>query len=235
MSQHIDKKAYYSHMKNKYFSINLAFFFWLLALVSHLLHTDLMTAVAGALSISGFIIHIRQNQVESMFKKRHLIDNPQFTTHDKTSPDEKLSSDAKENNSTVIARSTCFKGDILSDGQVHISGRLKGNIDAKDSVIKIIKGGIVEGNITCRELFVNGNLVGNCTCDSLQIAENGKISGTITYNTLTINKGGVFSGQAEAILQNEDSKTYNTTSPNNKPTLIASIEPNTPPLEKKAP
>lgn len=173
-----------------------------------------------------------------MFKKRNLIDKLQLTTQEQTSQDEKLPSDVKENNTTVIARNAFFKGDISSDGQVYIFGRLKGNVDTKDSVTKIIKGGIVEGDITCRELFVNGNLVGNCICDALEIAENGKVTGTITYNTLTIKKGGEFSGQAEAIPQNEDSKIYSTTktSPNNKPVLIASIEPcNTNTLEKKAP
>ncbi|EDH3766143.1 Ccm protein [Salmonella enterica subsp. enterica] len=225
-------------MKKKYFAINLAFFFWFLALVCYLLHTELMTVVAGALSISGFIIHIRLNQAESMFKKRNLIDKLQFPSQEQTSQDENLSSDVKDNNTTVIARNTCFKGDISSDGQVHIFGRLKGNIDAKDSITKIIKGGIVEGDITCHELFVNGNLAGNCICDSLEIAENGKVTGTITYNTLTIKKGGEFSGQAEAKPQNEDSKTYNTTKtiPNNKPDLLANIEPsNSNPLEQKSP
>ncbi|ECS3456956.1 polymer-forming cytoskeletal protein [Salmonella enterica subsp. enterica serovar Schwarzengrund] len=173
----------------------------MLALISQLFHTTLLATVAGALSICGFVAHIRLTQEKSMFKKSKLIDLP---PRDDLSPQDAQIPTAKENNTTVIARDACFKGNILSDGQLHICGSLEGNIDAKDGVIKIIKGGRVEGDINCRELIVNGNLAGHCICDSLEISENGKVTGTITYNTLTIKQGGTFSGQANALLLDEN-------------------------------
>lgn len=161
------------------------------------------------------------------FKKSKLIDSPPLDElpappQGQSLQDTKIPS-VKENNTTVIAKDACFKGSISSGGQLHICGRLEGNIDAKDGVIKIIKGGLVEGDITCRELIVNGNLAGHCICDSLEIAESGKVTGTITYNTLTIKQGGVFSGQADALLLDESTMSSKVTNIISQPALIASV------------
>ncbi|MFX5313767.1 polymer-forming cytoskeletal protein, partial [Acinetobacter baumannii] len=72
-------------------------------------------------------------------------------------------------------------------------------IDAEDSQIKIMSGGLVEGNITCRELIIDGCILGQCRSETIEIDKNGQVTGTLAYRTLAINKGGVFSGQAELL------------------------------------
>jgi len=112
--------------------------------------------------------------------------------------------DEKQN--TVVASGTNFVGNITSNGQVgnitsngqvHIYGTLTGNIEAKDNIIRIMRNGVVEGNLSCRELFIDGTVNGECSSETLNIEENGNINGTLTYSALTIKKGGTFSGQAK--------------------------------------
>lgn len=103
----------------------------------------------------------------------------------------------EEKQNTVIASGTTFVGNITSSGQVHIYGTLTGNIEAKENIIRIMRNGVVEGNLVCRELFIDGTVNGECSSEMLNIEENGNINGTLTYSALTIKKGGTFSGQAK--------------------------------------
>ncbi|MEX6381979.1 polymer-forming cytoskeletal protein [Providencia hangzhouensis] len=57
--------------------------------------------------------------------------------------------------------------------------------------------GQVTGNITCKELVVNGRIEGECLSDTICIENNGEIHGTIHYSSLSIKKGGVLSGHAQ--------------------------------------
>lgn len=206
-------------MEQKYFALNFALFCWVLALISWHLHIIFFTILIAVLSICGFIIHILTNHGNVMFNNNKFLNDISSTAKDGLSYDEKLQPNLKEGNTTIIAKNVCVEGDIQSDGQVHIFGKLKGNIEAPNSRIEIIREGFVEGDITSRELIVNGNLTGHCITNSLEIAENGKITGTISYSTLTIKKGGVFSGQAETRPDKDDIAEVPTTS------LIASTAP----------
>ena len=63
---------------------------------------------------------------------------------------------------------------------------------------------MVEGNVTCRELIVDGYINGHCTSDSLEICENGQVIGNIAYGSLMIKKGGELSGQSEVLQQEKE-------------------------------
>lgn len=62
----------------------------------------------------------------------------------------------------------------------------------------------VEGNVSCRELIIDGKVQGQCHGDSITIEEHGHLEGTLAYRALAIKKGGVFSGRAEMLAAAEN-------------------------------
>lgn len=154
--------------------------------------------IAAALALLGFLLHTVQNQVNAMFGKDKTPKTPPLPTVNAPLNNEK-ETQREEKQNTVIAGGSQFVGNIVSTGQVHVFGTLTGNIDAKDNVVRIMRNGVVEGNITCRELFIDGTVNGECASETINIEENGMITGVLTYSALTIKKGGTFSGQAKIV------------------------------------
>ncbi|MGZ0751018.1 bactofilin family protein [Kluyvera sichuanensis] len=186
-------------MGREFLAVNCTIFFWLLALIAWYFNAPSLACLSGVCALSSFVIHIKLNQANHMFKKNKSIDVSPATAPTSLPVEEKESVSAKKQDATVIASNVCFEGNIASNGHVYIYGSLKGNIEAEEGLIKIIHGGLVEGNITCRELIIDGNVVGQCHSQSLEIAENGHVVGTLAYHQLAIKKGGKFSGQAEVL------------------------------------
>ena len=71
-------------------------------------------------------------------------------------------------------------------------------------MIKVMREGQVEGNVSCRELIIDGKVQGQCHGDSITIEEHGHLEGTLAYRALAIKKGGVFSGRAEMLAAAEN-------------------------------
>nr|CAC9227585.1 Polymer-forming cytoskeletal [Providencia rettgeri] len=104
----------------------------------------------------------------------------------------------KKNQIRLSLGTLFFEGNITSNEQVHIYGKVIGNITGKDNTVKVMLNGQVTGNITCKELVVNGRIEGECLSDTICIENNGEIHGTIHYSSLSIKKkGGVLSGHAQ--------------------------------------
>lgn len=102
---------------------------------------------------------------------------------------------ARKPATTVIASGIRFDGNIIAEGDVDIYGTVSGNIDARESQIKIMTGGLVEGNITCRELVIDGCVIGQCRSETIEIDKNGNVTGTLAYRTLTIKRAVFFRPQ----------------------------------------
>lgn len=186
-------------MDRKYLALNSALLFWLLALVAWCLNARSLTWLFAALTLMAFSISLLSNQVNLMFKKQKTteIDKPEMLPPAPVI--EKETPAVEKHGTTVIASDVHFEGNIVSGGHVYVHGTLTGNIDSKESLIKIMRGGQVEGNITCRELIVDGKVIGQCSSDAIEICEHGQVTGTLLYRTLAVKKGGVFSGTAEVL------------------------------------
>lgn len=186
-------------MERQYYAINCALLCWLLGLLSWFGNATQMALFFAALTVSAFIIHIQRSQVNTMFKKKKAVEFNQTAASTPVPVAEKETTEVKKQESTTLASGVRFEGNITSSGHVYVYGTLVGNIEAKDSLIKIMRGGLVEGDINCRELIIDGNVIGRFHSNAIEICENGKITGTIAYQTLSIKKGGTFTGTAEVL------------------------------------
>ncbi|MDU4390982.1 MAG: polymer-forming cytoskeletal protein [Klebsiella michiganensis] len=186
-------------MESKYIALNSALLFWLLGLMAWCCESTYLAWLSGSFSLSSFVFHFQYHRINHMFKKNKNVEaTPQTVATPALNSASPLAVSRKPA-ATVIASGIRFDGNIIAEGDVDIYGTVSGNIDAEESQIKIMAGGLVEGNITCRELIIDGCILGQCRSETIEIDKNGQVTGTLAYRTLAINKGGVFSGQAELL------------------------------------
>lgn len=186
-------------MESKYIALNSALLFWLLGLMAWCCESTYLAWLSGSFSLSSFVFHFQYHRINHMFKKNKNVEaTPQTAAMPVLNSASPLAVSRKPA-ATVIASGIRFDGNIIAEGDVDIYGTVSGNIDAEESQIKIMAGGLVEGNITCRELIIDGCILGQCRSETIEIDKNGQVTGTLAYRTLAINKGGVFSGQAELL------------------------------------
>lgn len=193
-------------MGRVYLFLNTALIFWSFALVAWCYDAHFWALLSAALAIIAFIIHVLQKQVNHMFGKHkaseEIMQAPAISTPPVVTEKETLREE-KQNN-TVVASEVRFEGNIISSGQTYIYGTVYGNIVAKEGLVKIMRNGLVEGDITSRELIIDGTVNGNCRSESIDVYENGNITGTIAYSSLTIKKGAAFTGKSELIQPAEE-------------------------------
>jgi len=101
--------------------------------------------------------------------------------------------DAKSVN--TIGAGTIVKGDITSDGDFRIVGKLIGTIQSKGKVV-IGKNGSVEGDVFCKNADISGTVKGTMKVDELlSLTSSSSLEGQITVGRISIEAGANFSGQ----------------------------------------
>ena len=186
-------------MDRKYLLLNITLFIWFFAILAWGSGAHMLAQYAGLLAVITFVIFLLKGCNLSMFKKHKTIDVPNTVATSQAAANEKTPVSVEKQVSTVIASDVHFEGNMVCSSPVYIHGSVNGNIDAKDSMIKVLREGRVEGNLLCRELIIDGTVIGQCMGDTVEIYENGMMTGTLAYRTLAVKKGGQFSGQAEVL------------------------------------
>ncbi len=96
---------------------------------------------------------------------------------------------------SMIGAGTSLKGDITSNGDLRIDGSLIGNIIGSAKVI-IGANGLVEGDISCQQADIMGNVSGSIKAKELLQLKNGSIvKGNISAGKLQVEPAATFNGQ----------------------------------------
>ena len=96
---------------------------------------------------------------------------------------------------TVIAHDTMWKGEMQSNGAVHVHGRLEGAIRANKDVF-IAEEADVDATITAVNVVVAGLLKGTIRSENrFEVLPSGRVSGDIVAPTLVVHEGATVSGQ----------------------------------------
>lgn len=107
---------------------------------------------------------------------------------------------------TIIGPGTKFVGNIEAIGIVRVDGEFRGNIVTKGDVI-IGDNGILEGDVSARNMVVAGNSGANINCsEKLQIKADGKVSGDIVVKSIIIEENAVFNGKCSMRSNKENVK-----------------------------
>lgn len=114
--------------------------------------------------------------------------------------------DYDANSINTIGVGTVVKGDITSDGDFRIVGKLVGTIQSKGKVV-IGKTGSVEGDVICRNADVSGKLKGTLKVDELlSLTNSGSIEGEVVTSKIAIEAGAIFSGHCQMSNTNDGQK-----------------------------
>ena len=93
-----------------------------------------------------------------------------------------------------IMEGTSIEGEIRSDSNIRIDGRVKGMVNAKGRVI-VGQTGVIEGEVLCQSSDIEGTVIGKINCqDLLSLKATAKLQGDINTKKLAIEPGAVFTG-----------------------------------------
>ena len=100
---------------------------------------------------------------------------------------------AKDSVPSIISEGTHIVGDITTDGEVQIDGKVEGNIRCHSLIVA--DTGEVSGKVTCESITVHGTLTGTVHGKSVSLSSTARMVGDLTHETLTIEPGAHFKGQ----------------------------------------
>jgi cytoskeletal protein CcmA (bactofilin family) len=98
---------------------------------------------------------------------------------------------------SIISEGFEFIGGITSEGTLNIAGIVKGKVSARSILVDV--EGYVEGELSSDILVVKGKIVGDVTCQELNIGPRALIEGTISYQNIHVQRGGKITGKSNKV------------------------------------
>lgn len=94
---------------------------------------------------------------------------------------------------SILAADIVITGEIVTDGDVQIEGRLDGNISAHS--LTIGEQGAVNGTIKAGTAIVRGKVTGKINAGTVELSETANVQADIVQDHLTIANGAFFDGK----------------------------------------
>jgi cytoskeletal protein CcmA (bactofilin family) len=95
---------------------------------------------------------------------------------------------------SLIAENVSLRGDVATDGDVHLDGALTGDMRVRE--LTIGEGGSVEGSVEAESVEIRGKVVGTVTAKSVRLYSTARVEGDITHAQLAIETGAHFAGRS---------------------------------------
>jgi cytoskeletal protein CcmA (bactofilin family) len=93
----------------------------------------------------------------------------------------------------LLSSDLIITGDIKTDGEVQIDGRVDGNISA--GKVTIGEQGVVNGKIVCAIIQVRGKVTGKIDAMSIDLTETANVQADLVQDKLIIANGAFFDGK----------------------------------------
>lgn len=98
---------------------------------------------------------------------------------------------------TLVAANTVFEGKIKTEGNIRIDGKFVGEVNAKANAA-IGNSGVIEGNISARNVTVAGRITGTVhASEKLVLESKSVLHGDIKATRLVVDEGAVFDGKCD--------------------------------------
>ena len=94
-----------------------------------------------------------------------------------------------------IGKSLVIKGEVSGSESLYIDGRVEGTISLAGNRVTVGPNGVVNANVTAREVVVIGKLRGNLVAsDRVDIRNEGSLTGDVIAQRISIEDGAFFKG-----------------------------------------
>jgi cytoskeletal protein CcmA (bactofilin family) len=95
----------------------------------------------------------------------------------------------------TIGKSLVIKGEVTGSESLYIDGRVEGSINLPGNRVTVGRNGVVNANITAREIVVTGKVRGNLSAsDRVDIRNEGSLTGDVVAQRISIEDGAFFKG-----------------------------------------
>lgn len=93
---------------------------------------------------------------------------------------------------TFIGAETSLEGSIVSEGEVHVAGNLRGLLKAGLCLVEA--NGLIEGEVEADEIIVAGRIIGPLRARHVHLQPGSWVEGDITSETIAVENGAKLSG-----------------------------------------
>ncbi len=97
------------------------------------------------------------------------------------------------NSPSIIGGDCAITGDILSQGEVHVDGRVNG--DVRCEILVVGTSGNITGEISADLVRVLGNVTGQIKSRAVELARSARVIGDIQHDTLSVEAGAYVEGR----------------------------------------
>ncbi|OIR02350.1 polymer-forming cytoskeletal [mine drainage metagenome] len=97
------------------------------------------------------------------------------------------------NSPSIIGADCAITGDILSQGEVHVDGRVNG--DVRCEILVVGTSGNITGEISADLVRVLGNVTGQIKSRAVELAQSARVVGDIQHGTLSVEAGAFVEGR----------------------------------------
>ena len=98
----------------------------------------------------------------------------------------------------TIGRTLVIKGEISGNESLYIDGRVEGSITFKDHRVTVGRNGVVQSNISAREVVIMGKVTGNVECsDRVDIRSEGSLTGDVVSQRISVEDGALLRGSVQ--------------------------------------
>jgi cytoskeletal protein CcmA (bactofilin family) len=94
---------------------------------------------------------------------------------------------------SIIGANCSLAGDIVSEGEVHVDGKVVGDVRCVTLVIG--EAGSITGEINAETVRVLGAVTGQITSRAVELAKTARILGDITHDSLAVEAGAYVEGR----------------------------------------
>jgi cytoskeletal protein CcmA (bactofilin family) len=136
----------------------------------------------------------------AVFKKQQKKDDP-YLRHEPAAPTPTAADAPPGMKNSIIGKSIFIKGNIFSDEEVFIEGKIEGKLNIKNRVV-VGKSGLVNADIEAHEIIVKGTVNGNVNgSNKVEIVPEGVLNGNILSKGVVLREGAIFKGSIDMTIE----------------------------------